>query len=42
MDRADWWTTIHMVAESDTTKVTEHALQKDRKMIKIPSLPLSW
>ena len=42
MDRADWWTTIHVAAESDTTKVTEHALQKDRKIIQIPSLPLSW
>ena len=24
---------IHVVAGSDTTKVTEHALQKDRKII---------
>jgi len=25
MDRGTWWATVHRVAESDTTKVTEHA-----------------
>ena len=25
MDRGDWWVTVHRVAESDTTEVTEHA-----------------
>ena len=28
MDRGDWQATVHGVAESDTTEVTEHAHMK--------------
>ena len=24
MDRGGWWATVHRIAESDTTEVTEH------------------
>ena len=33
MDRGAWWATVHRVAKSDTTEVTEHVLTKQETLL---------
>ena len=42
MDRVAWWATVHSIAESDRTEVTEHAGTRQGKLTEKNSRGSGW